>query len=141
MAEDPVGQTRESVLFGDGRFHPHEPGGEDRRSRGVTAHTDDDIGTKFAEDPKRGDKTPGDLREGSRGLHRPPPLYPFHADGPEGEPQPAQNLLFQAPFGADKEDPVRRVSPEELFRDGDTRKEMPARSTAGDDHPEAAAIR
>ena len=109
MAEDPVGQTRKGVLFGDGRFHPHEPGGEDRRSRGVTAHTDDDVGAEFAEDPERGEKTPGDLREGPRGPQRSPPLEPFHADGPEGEPQPAQNLLFQTPFGADEEDPVCRV--------------------------------
>ncbi len=31
--------------------------------------------------------------------------------------------------------------PEELLGDGDPRKEMAARPAAGDDHPEAAAIR
>ncbi len=83
-AEDPVGQTRKGVLLGDRRLHSHEPGGEDRRSRGVTAHADDDGGLKFAEDPEGGEQAAGDLREGARGPDRPPSLDAFHPDASGG---------------------------------------------------------
>ena len=63
-AEEAVGQARKGVLLGDGRFHTREPGGQNRRARGITAYAYDDIRMKGAENPQGRDEAPGELEEG-----------------------------------------------------------------------------
>ena len=122
-------------------FQTQQTGGQDRRSRGVPAHADDDGGLKRAEDPEGGDQAARDFEEGWQNPDWTPPLQAFHLQRPEGETESAQDLLFQPPFRADEQNAVFRVSPEELLGDRDPREEMAARPAAGDDHPDAAAIR
>jgi hypothetical protein len=138
-AKDSGGQSRKNILFGDGGRRPHDAGGEDRRPRGVSPHAENDCRLEFAEDTVGGDKARRDLRERPRCPERAPSLEPLRGDGTKGKLQSAQDPFFQTPLGADKEDAVPRVSPEELFGDGDPREEMAACPAAGDDHPEAAA--
>ena len=141
VTEDPVGQPRKGVLLGNRRLQTHQPGGEDRRSRGVPAHADDDGGLKRAEDPEGGEQAARDFEEGGQNPARPPPLKAFYLQRPEGETQFAQDLLFQPPFRADEQDAVGRIPPEELLGNRDPRKEVAARPAAGDDHADAAGIR
>jgi hypothetical protein len=96
---------------------------------------------KRAEDPEGGEQAARDFKERNRNPDRTPPLQAFHLDRPEGETKSAQDLLLQPPFRADEQDAVGRISPEELLGDRDPREEMAARPAAGDDHPDAAAIR
>ena len=110
-AENPVGQARERILFGNRRWDAHEMSSEDHRSRGITTHTNDHGGLKRAEDAERRHQAAGYFQKRRQHPDRTPSFQPLHLQRPEGEPQTAQDFFFQSPFRSDKQNSISRMTP------------------------------
>ncbi len=136
LSENPVRQARHGVLFSDGRGNPHEPGRENRGTRGVAPHPENQMGLKFLEDIPGGREGGGNFHETAEKTESPLSPEARNGNGPKVVTLAAQDPRFDAPPGAHEKNLRAGDTPAEFVRHGHTGKEVASRSPAGDDHPE-----
>ena len=133
MSQDPVGNTGEGILLRNGGFDTQQVGGQHGRSGGIAADAQNQIGTEGADNSSGLQETPGEFQHGADRIRQPLALDTGHIDQSQVITQTGEDPFFDTPFRTDEQDPVIPVSLDYLFGNGDTREEMPSRSSAGDD--------